>query len=241
MNFFDLFGKKKPTVTPEPETVATSTPEIQIPEGATKVHNLIILDESGSMTSIYRAALIGVNNTLKTIRTAQEEHPDQYHLISLISFDSEHYNQIFRNAPALMTGDIRPDQYRPCGGTPLYDTMGRAINELRRTVKKGDIVLVTIITDGYENASHEYNSRMIHNLVTEMKAEDWIFTYIGADQDVEAVSTDLGINNCLAFEADEEGTTEMWEHENACRSRLFSKLSHPNCSRSDLMDDYFNN
>lgn len=234
MNFFDFFGKKNAdnqTTNPQSESF--------IQEGAIKVHNLIILDESGSMDAIYREALIGVNNTLKTIRSAQKSHPDQYHTVSLITFDSEHYNKIYYNAPAGMTDSIRPEQYRPCGGTPLLDTMGRAINELRRTVNKGDIVLVTIITDGYENASREYNARMINNLVSEMKAQDWIFTYIGANQDVHAVGSDLAIDNCLGFEADSEGTEQMWKHENKCRNRLFDRLSDPECSRSKLMDDYF--
>lgn len=250
MNLFELFRKKNavenaPVSTPEKAPVSAtenapeSAPEPEIPEGATKVHNLIILDESGSMNSIYREALIGLNNTLTTIRTAQSEHPDQFHLITLISFDSGHYNPIYRNIPASKTGTIKPEQYRPCGGTPLYDAMGRAINELRRKVEKGDIVLVTIITDGLENASCEYNSRMIYDLVTEMKAADWIFTYIGANQDVEAVSADLAIDNCLAFEADSEGTTEMWEHENDCRRKLFNKLSDASCSISMLKENYF--
>lgn len=238
MKLFDIFGKKK-AAEPTSQPVSNPAPEPVIPEGAIKVHNLIILDESGSMQSIYREALIGVNNTLKTIREAQSEHPDQFHFVSLISFDSGHYNVIYRHTPTSLTETIKPEQYRPCGGTPLYDTMGRAINELRKEVQKGDVVLVTIITDGYENASCEYNSRMIHDLVTEMKAEDWIFTYIGANQDVTAVGDDLAIDNCLAFEADSEGTTEMWEKESKCRRNLFSKLSNYDTDRSCLKNDYF--
>ena len=37
----------------------------------TKVFNLIILDESGSMSCIERQALNGLNETLQTIRRAQ--------------------------------------------------------------------------------------------------------------------------------------------------------------------------
>ena len=38
-----------------------------------KIYNLVILDASGSMHSIYTQALSGVNETLATIRMAQEE------------------------------------------------------------------------------------------------------------------------------------------------------------------------
>ena len=37
-----------------------------------KIYNLVILDASGSMESIYSQALSGVNETLATIRMAQE-------------------------------------------------------------------------------------------------------------------------------------------------------------------------
>ena len=41
-----------------------------------KVINLIILDASGSMSTIYNQALGGVNETLGAIRVAQNEHPE---------------------------------------------------------------------------------------------------------------------------------------------------------------------
>ena len=61
------------------------------------MHNLIIMDESGSMDRIKEQALNGANETIKTIRKAQEEMPNMlqkltfvhtsiyldYHLISL--------------------------------------------------------------------------------------------------------------------------------------------------------------
>lgn len=128
------------------------SPDSDIKEGIKRVHNLIILDESGSMQSIYQPALTGVKETLQTIRESQKEHKDQTHFVSLIAFDSGHYNQIYCNAPAEKAIDITQEQYRPGGCTPLYDAMGRSMNVLRPNVVKGDVVLVTVITDGYENA-----------------------------------------------------------------------------------------
>ena len=46
-------------------------------EGETRIYNLIILDESGSMSSIQEQALSGANETLQTIRTAQQENADE--------------------------------------------------------------------------------------------------------------------------------------------------------------------
>lgn len=202
------------------------------------VHNIIILDESGSMSAIYKPALSGVNETLKTIRNAETEHENQKHFVSLIAFDSEHYNEIYNHVPAEKAIDITEEQYRPCGCTPLYDTMGRAISELRNKVKKEDTVLVTIITDGLENASHEYTGPAIKALVEALKGEGWVFTYIGANHDVEAFSKSLSINNSLSFDANENSTKEMFVKEMRSRRMFFCKLD-VNVPKEDLNDNYF--
>lgn len=203
-----------------------------------RVFNLIILDESGSMSSIYQPALTGVNETLQTIREAQKENGNQKHFTSLIAFDSGHYNEIYHNIPAEEATDITSEQYRPGGCTPLYDAMGRAITELRPEISEGDVVLVTIITDGYENASREYNGKAIKALVEQMKTKGWVFTYIGANQDVEAVAASMSINNSLAFNADYESTEAMFKKESRCRKIFLTKLCR-NKSISDLSVGYF--
>lgn len=55
----------------------------------TRVFNLIILDESGSMNCIKRQALNGLNETLQTIRKAQEKYPEQEQLVSIVPFESD--------------------------------------------------------------------------------------------------------------------------------------------------------
>lgn len=202
----------------------------------TRVHNLIILDESGSMMSIYKPAITGVNETLQAIRMGQHDNPGQQHYVTLVAFDSSHYNLIYKNTPIAHAADITTEQYRPGGCTPLYDAMGRAISELRPAVLPGDVALVTIITDGYENASREFNAATIKGLVKQLEAEDWVFTYIGANQDVTAVANSLAIKHHMAFQADESGTNEMFAKERAARSRFFGKISF---DRSSLNEDYF--
>lgn len=202
------------------------------------VHNLIILDESGSMQYIYQPAISGVNETLQTIRGAEKEHTGQKHFVSLISFHTGHYNEIYSHVPAESAIDVTQDHYRPEGCTPLYDAMGRAITELRNKVSKEDTVLVTVITDGLENASREYSGPAIKALVEEMKARGWVFTYIGANQNVEAVANSLSISNSLAFDANEASTRNMFAREMRSRKKFFSKLEG-NASREELSKDYF--
>lgn len=233
MSIFNLSKKS------EKSKNTPTNPSDKAADAHKRVHNLIIVDESGSMQIIYRPALTGINETLQTIRDAQKEHPTQSHFVSLITFDSGHYNRIYRTTPADRTTDITPEQYRPCGGTPLYDAMGRSIHELRHKVEENDIVLVTVITDGYENASREYNAAAIKSLVEAMKEKGWVFTYIGANQDVQAVASSMSIDNHLAFDADEESTKAMFEFEKGARKKFFSKINDDTIPKCALGMAYF--
>ena len=116
--------------------------------------------------------------------------------------------------------------------------MGNAINALRKSVANDDAVLVTIITDGYENASSEYNGPAIKKLVETMKTKGWIFTYIGANQDVEAVASTISITNTLSFTASEEGTSAMFARERKARNRWVDRIASK-IAPSMMADDYF--
>lgn len=203
-----------------------------------KVFNLIILDESGSMCSIEKQAIDGVNETIQTIRNAQKKHEDQQHYITLVSFNSGEIKTIYDNIGADKATEITDKQYRPNCGTPLYDAMGNALTNLRKDVADNDAVLVTIITDGYENASCEYNASSIKALVESLKAKGWIFTYIGANQDVTKVASTISITNTLSFSANPSGTSTMFAREKSSRNRLFDRLAN-HISPQEMANDYF--
>ena len=58
------------------------------------------------------------------------------------------------------------EDYEPRCCTPLYDAMGFTLTTMRNHVKKQEdaVVVVTIITDGYENASKEYTGAAVKRL-----------------------------------------------------------------------------
>ena len=174
-------------------------------EGETRIYNLIILDESGSMSHIRMQALSGANETIQTIRAAQQENPDDNQMLSFVTFDSGNARPDVRTIIDCEKIDsvkeITPDQYQPNGCTPLYDAMGLSFTALRKLVKEGDHVLVTVITDGYENSSHIYSAEKIKELVESLTAEGWVFTYIGANQDSERTANGLGIKSTMDFKA----------------------------------------
>ena len=50
-----------------------------------RVFNLIIVDESGSMSVIEKQALMGLNETLETVRKMQGLHKDMEQRVTLIT------------------------------------------------------------------------------------------------------------------------------------------------------------
>ncbi len=173
-----------------------------------RVHNLIIVDESGSMEVIRKQAFVGMNETLQTVRKMQEKFPDQEQYVTLLTFDTGHK-------------DLDWKAYCPGGGTPLYDAIGKGISKTNAQIEDGDHVLVTIITDGEENSSEEWTLKMIRTMIEKLKKQGWTFTLIGTDNlDVEAMAHSFAIDEHLEFQQSEAGTKAMFARERRSRERF---------------------
>lgn len=194
----------------------------------TQVYNLIILDKSGSMESIRKATIDSYNETLGSIKAAQLKHINtQEHYISLVAFCGCGVDMIYDCSPIKDAEQLTKEKYIPCCMTPLYDAIGKSIQTLVK--KTADIedaaVLVTIITDGMENASQEWTGKAIKSLIDERKEEGWMFSYIGADHDVESVAASISITNSVVWTKTEAGTEAVINNENLARERFYDKMA----------------
>ncbi|MBO7381863.1 MAG: VWA domain-containing protein [Muribaculaceae bacterium] len=203
----------------------------------TKIFNVIILDKSGSMSSIRRAAIDGVNETIASIKRGQEQNPEQDNMLTLVAFCGCEIKKIYDNTPIAHVKPIKPRHYQPCCMTPLYDAMGSTITEIHRQMEGGGnaIASVTVITDGYENASREYSHVAIKSLIEAYKSEGWLFAYIGADHDVESVAYSLAIDNHLEFDKSRAGMKRMASNFMACRMNYVDDCM--DVLSSDELDD----
>ena len=203
-------------------------------------YNVIILDKSGSMSSIARQAIDGVNESLASIRSSQLRDTEQDNLVSLVAFCGCETRLIYDAVPIAEAKDINENDYRPCCMTPLYDAVGTTLTRMRQVSKDEKCaVAVTIITDGYENASHEFTGQAVKKLIEECRQQGWMIAYIGADHDVEAVAAQLAICNVMPFEKSIGGTKKMFEKERSSKfawlRRMKIQLTDESLSREELL------
>lgn len=194
----------------------------------TKVFNVIILDRSGSMECIRQAAVEGFNETLAGIKKAQEKFADtQDHFVSLVTFCSCETKHLYDKTPVAEAKPLNIEDFQPCCTTPLYDAMGMTLTGMHKHVQgvKDALVVVTIITDGMENASCEYNGKTIKDLVERLRGEGWTFTYMGANQDSVEVAMSMSIRNARNFDYSNEGTRVSMQKDSSTRMNLFGRLA----------------
>lgn len=190
-------------------TTTTTVEYVDVPTNE-KTHIICILDRSGSMSSIMDDSIGGFNDFLKK----QKELPDEA-TITVALFDNE-YELLYDNVDIKKAKELTRNEWFPRGTTALYDAIGKTINsELTRfnkmDVEKPSKVLVCVVTDGYENASTEYNRDNIKKLIKDCENDDWNFIYLAANQDAFAVGTSFGISaaNTFTYSNDSMGVMNM--------------------------------
>lgn len=181
----------------------------------TTVFNLIIIDESGSMSSLSQQTVSGCNEVLNTIRSAEKSNPNVRQLVSIYLFQSNAENPshyLFKNVPIAKVRNVTPDDYRPWGGTPLLDAVGMTLTDVEAVASThvDAVGLVTVITDGEENSSRHYTYNKVASIISRLKEMGWTFNIIGANIDVVALGKSLAVDNTMKFQASSVGTAGMY-------------------------------
>ncbi len=158
---------------------------------------IFVIDESGSMQGTESDVIGGFNNFIEQQKT---EHQGKI-TVSLYKFNST-WSRILNDLPIEEIRPLTNGDYTPGGLTALYDTIGNAITDIENQTSytkreyKASMVMMVVITDGQENASREYDSRKIKQMIQELEqSENWQFIYLGADLNNFADAEILGLKN----------------------------------------------
>lgn len=154
-------------------------------------HTYFLLDRSGSMHSIKTDIEGGFAAFVGEQRAAPGECR-----VALAQFD-DHYDVVY---PSVPVADVSPMDLQPRGRTALLDAIGRLVTSTGHELaglpehERPGTVIVAVMTDGYENASHEWTHAAIKALVQQQtETYAWQFLYMGADQDAIEVGASMGV------------------------------------------------
>ncbi|KMO70051.1 vWA domain-containing protein [Mycolicibacterium chlorophenolicum] len=151
-----------------------------------------LLDRSGSMETSKRATEDGWRELINEQRLL----PGQCQM-TLAQFDTD-YEVLYAPTPIDEVPDLVVE---PRGMTALLDAVGRFVTEvgarlaaLPEEQRPGHVICV-IMTDGMENASHEWTWQAVKDLITGQRDQwQWTFLFIGANIDAVEVGARMGFS-----------------------------------------------
>lgn len=153
----------------------------------------IIVDRSGSMQAGRDDHEGGINSFVD----GQRGGPGECR-ITLVQFDSFDNHELVWDA--VRAEDVVAYSLVPRGATPLADAVGWAVNRTGERIakmpdgKKPGQVVFFVVTDGKENASHEFTKRTVRDLVqSRTKVDGWRFLFLGADIDAWGEGGSIGV------------------------------------------------
>ena len=182
---------------------------------------VFILDRSGSMQEMVEPAISGFNRLLRE----QQQAPGTARF-TLVLFDDQ-YEVPFHSVPIAEVVELDTSTFVPRGGTALLDSIGRTVDELGKTLQqtpeadRPNQVILAILTDGEENASHRFTWQDIAQRIRHQTEKyQWQFLFLGANQDAIATAGKMNIQaaNTANFAANDESYA-------AAKSALSRKMS----------------
>lgn len=157
----------------------------------------LVIDRSGSMEAIREDAEGAIGSFIRD----QKAQPGKA-LLRVTTFD----NYIETPLDLEDISGVQAFKLVPRGMTALFDAMGTSIVDLGMKLdalpedeKPAHVIFVTI-TDGFENASREYDSEAVKKLLTKQQDEfNWTFMFLSAGEDAVLTGAKIGVRENMAM------------------------------------------
>ena len=169
---------------------------------------ICIIDRSGSMETIKSDAIGGFNSFIEGQRKFSGEAA-----LTLVLFN-EDYRVLYDRKDLQTVPFLNSDTYVPGGTTAMLDAIGRTIDSVGERLnetpeeERPEKVIVSILTDGLENASEEYTYEQVGARIKRQQENyKWEFIFLAANQNAVASASRISINekDAVDFEATPDG------------------------------------
>jgi uncharacterized protein YegL len=189
---------------PELKTSKKKSKKKKAKEAIPTIHNVFILDASGSMGGgKLENAIEGINKEIKTLQAEK----NVFYTQTIVDFSgSGDINRHYFMQPISL---IQKYDCSSRGMTALYEAVGDTLTRLRDSVPLGEKVLVKIFTDGAENDSRGpwRNPTSLQPFINELEKRGFTITFVGTNADVAHITRMLKIDlsNTLTHDNTAEG------------------------------------
>lgn len=172
-------------------------------------HIVVVLDRSGSMATVADDTINGFNRFLDDQKSA----PGTAN-ITLNQFDNE-FEVVIDNKDIKSAEHLTSKTFVPRGNTALLDAIGRSITTTGSKIEsmpeheRPSRVVMVVVTDGQENASHEFKQEKVFEMIEHQRTKySWEFVFMGADQQAIKNASGMGFaaSNAMNYAKSSTGT-----------------------------------
>ena len=184
----------------------------KIKNGITEM--VFIIDRSGSMAGMEEDTVGGFNSMIE-----KQKKLDGKCYVSTVLFSNS--SSVLHDRVDIQTVQPMTErEYNVGGGTALLDANGGAIHHIgniHKYARYEDVPehnIFVITTDGMENASHEYDSTRVKNMIRRQEERyGWEFLFVAANIDAVETARHIGIRRERAanYRQTKEGTQNLYE------------------------------
>ena len=202
-----------------------------------KTYVCIVLDRSGSMSSIHKQTVDGMNQQFDAIKKSAKLAGDTR--VSLVQFD----DVVEIKSDAVSPADLREwsmSDFAPRNSTAMYDGIWAAINHLKeKSVTDDTSYLICVISDGEENASKEVTQQILTDEIKRLQDKgNWTFQYLLSNVDINAARQTFGASasNIASFNSSVNGAGATYT---LTAASMDSYLNTRGMTHANLMEDNY--
>lgn len=171
---------------------------------------VFILDKSGSMAGMERDTIGGFNAMIE-----KQKKQEGKVFVTTILFSNR--SEVLHDRKELK--EIEPlteKDYQVAGGTALLDAIGGAVKHIaniHKYARREDVpahTMFVITTDGMENASREFSSKEVKEMIQRQEEKyGWEFLFVAANIDAVETAARIGIRSERAVNYDTKKATRV--------------------------------
>lgn len=180
---------------------------------------VFIIDKSGSMYEMTKDTIGGFNSMVEKQKDGEGEV-----IVSTVLFSN--FSHVLHDRVDIKSIEPMTEKdYQADGGTALLDAIGGAIHHIgnvHKYARNEDVpehTLFFITTDGMENASRQYSSEKVKQMIKRQEEKyGWEFVFIAANIDAVETASHFGIRpeRSANYNQSKIGTKNLFE----CMSQM---------------------